>query len=58
MNFLQRIISKKVLKGMEKMAQKDPVINKSFNDLAKASYQLQKDIDAHIKKGKSDGTFK
>ena len=33
-------------------------INKSFNDLAKASYQLQKDIDAHVKKSKEDGTFK
>ena len=56
MNFLQRIISKKILKGMEKMAQKDPAVNKSFNDLANASLESQKNIDAHLKNSKS--TFK
>lgn len=55
MNFLQRIISKKVLKGMEKMAQKDPAVNKSFNDLANVSLELQKNIDAHLKRDRKLG---
>ena len=56
MNFLQKIVARKVLKGMEKLAQKDPAVNKSFNDLAKASRQLKIDIDNHIKNSKD--TFK
>jgi hypothetical protein len=56
MNFLQKIITRNLLKGMEKMAQKDPAVRSSFDALAKASYQLQKDIDAHIKNSKD--TFK
>jgi hypothetical protein len=56
MNFLQRIVMGKVLKGLEKMAQKDPNIRGSFDELGKAAHKLQQDIDAHIKNSKD--TFK
>lgn len=58
MNFLQRIVMGKVLKGIEKMAQNDPKIRGSFEDLGKAAHKLQQDIDQHIKDSKKDGTFK
>lgn len=58
MNFLQRIVIGKVLKGIEKMAQKDPAIRSSFDELGAAAYKLQQDIDQHIKDSKKDGTFK
>ena len=56
MNFLQKLIARKVLKGMEKMAQKDPAIRGSFAELGKAAQKLQQDIDNHIKNSKD--TFK
>jgi len=56
MNFLQKIITRKLLKGMEKMAQKDPAIRSSFDALGAAAQKLQKDIDNHIKNSKD--TFK
>ena len=52
MNFLQKLITRRVLKGMEKMAQKDPAVRSSFDELNKAAQKLQKDIDAHIKDSK------
>jgi len=44
MNFLQKIISKGVLKSLEKLSQKDPKIRSQWEELGKASQELAKSI--------------
>jgi hypothetical protein len=45
MNFLQKLISRGVLKSIEKLASKDPIIRAKFDKLAKDSNDLAKSID-------------
>jgi len=58
MNFLQKLVTRKLLKGLEKMAQKDPVIRKSFEELGDASYKLAQDIEKFNKERKDSGLWK
>lgn len=44
MNFLQKIISRSILKSLEKLSQKDPKIRSQWEELGKASQELAKSI--------------
>jgi len=50
MNFLQKLISKGILKSLEKLSQKDPKIRSQWEELGKASQELAKSIDDYNKK--------
>jgi len=58
MNFLQRLVTRKLLKGLTKMAEKDPAIKKSFEELGAASYKLAQDIDKFNQERKDSGLWK
>ena len=58
MNFLQKLITRKLLKGLEKMAEKDPTIRKSFDELGAASHKLAQDIEKFNKERKDSGLWK
>ena len=45
MKFLQKLISKGILKSIEKLALRDPVIRAKFDKLAQDSNDLAKAID-------------
>jgi len=45
MNFLQKLISRGILKSLEKMSKSDPIIRGKFDALGKASHELAKAID-------------
>ena len=55
MSFLQKIISKGILKSLEKLSKTDPVIRGKWEELGKASEELAKSVDARIKKDKESG---
>lgn len=44
MNFLQKIISKGILKSLETLSKKDPKIRSQWEELGKASQALAKSI--------------
>jgi len=44
MNFLQKIISKSVLKSLEKLSKEDPIIRSQWEELGKVSQELAKTI--------------
>ena len=50
MNFLQKIISRSILKSLEKLSQKDPKIRSQWEELGKASQELAKTISDFEKK--------
>lgn len=50
MNFLQKLISKGILKSLEKLSQKDPKIRSQWEELGKASQELAKSISDFEKK--------
>ena len=50
MNFLQKIISRSILKSLEKLSQKDPKIRSQWEELGKASQELAKTISDYEKK--------
>ena len=50
MNFLQKIISRSILKSLEKLSQKDPKIRSQWEELGKASQELAKSISDYEKK--------
>ena len=50
MNFLQKIISKGILKSLETLSKKDPKIRSQWEDLGKASQELAKSISDYEKK--------
>ena len=50
MNFLQKIISKGILKSLENLSQKDPKIRSQWDELGKASQELAKTISDYEKK--------
>lgn len=58
MNFLQKIVSRVILKGLQKYAEKDPAIRKSFEDLGAASHKLAQDIEKFNKERKDSGLWK
>jgi hypothetical protein len=45
MNFLQKMVSNRIIKSLEKMSKSDPVIRGKFDALGKASNDLAKAID-------------
>jgi hypothetical protein len=49
MNFLQKIISKSILKSLETLSQKDPKIRSQWEELGKASQELAKTISDYKK---------
>jgi len=50
MNFLQKIISKGILKSLETLSKKDPKIRSQWEELGKASQELAKSISDFEKK--------
>lgn len=50
MNFLQKIISKSILKSLEILSKNDPKIRSQWEELGKASQELAKSIDDYNKK--------
>jgi len=50
MNFLQKIISKGILKSLEKLSKEDPVIRSQWEELGKASQELAKSVNDYQKK--------
>ena len=50
MNFLQKIISRSILKSLETQSKKDPKIRSQWEDLGKASQELAKSISDYEKK--------
>ena len=50
MNFLQKIISKSILKSLETLSKKDPKIRSQWEELGKASQELAKTISDFEKK--------
>ena len=50
MNFLQKIISKGILKSLETLSKKDPKIRSQWEELGKASQELAKTISDFEKK--------
>jgi len=50
MNFLQKIISRSILKSLETLSKKDPKIRSQWEDLGKASQELAKSISDYEKK--------
>lgn len=55
MNFLQKIISKSVLKSLETLSKNDPKIRSQWEELGRASEDLAKSIDVRIKKDREMG---
>ena len=53
MNFLQKLISRGILKSIEKLALKDPVIRAKFDDLGRDADELAKAI-AKMKKDREN----
>lgn len=53
MNFLQKLISRGILKSIEKLALKDPVIRAKFDDLGREADELAKAI-AKMKKDREN----
>ena len=58
MNFLQKIISKSILKSLEKLSKEDPKIRSQWEELGKASQELAKSIDDFNKKRETSGNWK
>ena len=50
MNFLQKLISKGILKSLETLSKKDPKIRSQWEELGKASQELAKSISDFEKK--------
>jgi hypothetical protein len=50
MNFLQKIVTRGILKSLEKLSKTDPKIRSQWEDLGKASQELAKSIAAYEKK--------
>ena len=57
MNFLQKIISKSILKSLEKLSNEDPKIRSQWEELGKASQELAKSIEK-LEKRKKDAGWK
>jgi len=57
MNFLQKIISKGILKSLEKLSKEDPKIRSQWEELGKASQDLAKSIEK-LEKRKKDAGWK
>ena len=58
MNFLQKIISKSVLKSLETLSKNDPKIRSQWEELGKASQELAKSIDDYNKNREKSGNWK
>jgi len=58
MNFLQKLISRGILKSLEKMSKSDPIIRGKFDALGKASQDLAIAIDKAHKDNKAAGWVK
>ena len=50
MNFLQKIISRSILKSLEKISKEDPKVRSKWEELGKASQELAKSINDYQKK--------
>ena len=57
MKFLQRLISKGILKSIEKLALRDPEIRANFDKFTKDSDDLAKSIADYKKRRKQSGVF-
>jgi hypothetical protein len=49
MNFLQKIISKSILKSLETLSKNDPKIRSQWEELGKASEELAKSVNDYQK---------
>ena len=58
MNFLQKLISRGILKSIEKLALKDPVIRAKFDDLGREADELAKAIAKMKKDRKNSDLYK
>jgi len=58
MNFLQKIISKSVLKSLETLSKNDPKIRSQWEKLGKASQDLAKSIDDYNRSREKSGNWK
>ena len=50
MNFLQKIVTRGILKSLETLSKKDPKIRSQWEELGKASQELAKSISDYEKK--------
>jgi hypothetical protein len=58
MNFLQKIISRGILKRIQKLSEKDPEIRAKWDKLGKDSQDLAKSIVAYQERAKNSGLGK
>jgi|TARA_R110000803_G_scaffold210793_1_gene283771 hypothetical protein len=54
MNFLQKIVTRGILKSLEKLSKKDPIIRGKFEELGKISNDLAIAIEKNKKDRRGD----